>query len=318
MGRVKIVNPGFFTTVQDSGRIGYQKYGIPEGGVMDMFSYRIANILVDNEEDEAVLEITMIGPNVEFLDSMTISITGGNLSPCINNEEVNMWESININKGDILSFNKLKSGCRAYIAFNGSINVNKFLNSRSTLTRSKWNSVLGSCLKSKDVLTILNSGTQENKKIIPKQYIMYYVNETNKHNVRVIIGPQYDHFTEGGIASFLNEEYIVTDKSDRMGVRLQGHIINHIHNGDIISEGITLGSIQVTNDGQPVIMMVDRQTTGGYAKIANVVSVDLYKIAQAKPGDKISFEAITLKQAHNELKERENIINNVKNNIKNI
>ena len=154
MGNVKIINPGLLTLIEDSGRYGYQQYGVPVSGVMDTFSHRVSNILVGNDELEAVLEATMMGPQIEFMDQMAIAITGGNLSPVINGRAVPMWESIIVNKGDLLSFQGLRSGCRSYIAFSGGIKVPEVMGSKSTYTRGKIGGFKGRPLKAGDILEV--------------------------------------------------------------------------------------------------------------------------------------------------------------------
>lgn len=309
MGKIKIISPGFLTTVQDKGRYGYQQFGVPVSGVMDEFSYRIGNILVGNNESEAVLEVTMLGPQIEFKSTEIISVTGGNLSPKINNKEVSMWRSIKVNKGDILSFGGIKSGCRSYIAFSGGIEVPIIMGSKSTYIKGKIGGYDGRNLKAGD---LLNIGQSENifiERIIPDKYIPIYNNELN---VRVVLGPQKEYFTDKGIETFLSNQYTVTNECDRMGFRLHGVEIEHVNGADIISDGISFGAIQIPGHGKPIIMMADRQTTGGYTKIGNVISVDIHKIAQAKPGDKIKFEEISVEEAQDILKKQEEKISSIK------
>lgn len=309
MGKIKIINPGFFTTVQDKGRYGYQQFGVPVSGVMDNFAHRIGNILVENNELEAVLEITMIGPQIEFHSTETISITGGNLSPRINSKEVSMWRSIKVNKGDVLSFAGIKSGCRSYIAFYGGIEVPIIMGSKSTYMKGNIGGYEGRNLKAGDLLNIEQSENVFKEQNIPDKYIPIYNNELD---VRVVLGPQAEYFTDKGIETFLSNQYTVTNECDRMGFRLDGPEIEHVEGADIISDGIGFGAIQIPGHGKPIIMMADRQTTGGYTKIGNVICVDLHKIAQAKPGDKIKFEEISVEEAQDILNKEEEKIYTIK------
>lgn len=316
MGKIKIINPGLLTLVQDSGRYGYQQFGVPVSGVMDSFAHRVGNILVDNNEEEAVLEITMLGPQIEFLEDEVIAITGGNLSPRINGSPVSMWESKYVSKGDRLTFGEMKNGCRSYIAFSGGINVPKVMKSKATYMKAQIGGFQGRKLKAGDILDI---GSCKNKinKIGERSFLRKYTPKYKGNNeIRVILGPQNEYFTNKGINTFLNSEYIVTNESDRMGFRLEGDEIEHVEGGDIISDGIAMGAIQIPGHGKPIIMMADRQTTGGYTKIANVISVDLWKVAQSKPGDKIKFKEIPIEKAHRLLAENEALINSIKEECK--
>lgn len=312
MGNVKIINPGLITLVEDSGRYGYQQYGVPVSGVMDSYSYRLGNILVGNKEGAAVLEAAMMGPTIEFSDQMVIAITGGNLSPTLNGSSIPMWQSILVNKGDRLIFTGLRAGCRSYIAFSGGIDVPEVMGSKSTYTRGRIGGYNGRALKSGDLLGVGHPGEDPGRLSgikVPDEYIPDYPNTLE---LRVIIGPQDDHFTLEGMQAFLSEQYEVTSECDRMGYRLKGKKIEHVKGGDIISDGIAMGAVQVPGHGQPIIMLADRQTTGGYTKIANVISVDLPKIAQAKPGDRIKFVKVTVRKAQQMLREMEDKIAAVK------
>lgn len=311
MGKLKVLHPGLLTSVQDSGRYGYQQFGVPVAGVMDSFAHRIANILVENEENEAVLEATLLGPKIEFLSEAVIAITGGNLSPEINQQSIEMWRCIYVKPGDVLSFSGAKTGCRSYIAFAGGIDVPIVMGSKSTYAKAKIGGYEGRLLKAEDILNIGNTKQPLSslKRSLPKQYIPEY---RNHFEVQVVLGPQEDHFTPKGIETFLSNPYTVTNECDRMGFRLDGEEIEHIQGGDIISDGIAFGAIQVPGHGKPIIMMADRQTTGGYTKIGNVIWEDLSKIAQAKPGDIIRFKKVTIEEAHERLRAFEDKISEVR------
>lgn len=305
MCRIRIHEPGMQTLVQDSGRRGYQQYGMPVSGVMDAYAHRIGNMLVGNEELAAVLEVILLGPKLEFLSDCVFAVTGGNLQPRINGDPAPMWKSIYAEKGDILSFAGLKTGCRCMIAFSGGIEVPDVMGSKSTYIKGKIGGVEGRPLKAGDELKI---GIPSDRlhllknKSLDYQWVPIYGADMV---LRVVMGPQADSFTEAGIRTFLTETYTVSNECDRMGYRLEGESIQHVAGGDIISDGITMGAIQVPGQGTPIIMMADRQTTGGYTKIGAVVRPDLWKVAQAKPGDRILFEAISVEEAHQVLKVQE-------------
>ena len=315
MGKIKILNGGLFTTVQDRGRFKYQKFGVPVSGVMDTFSYHIANLLVGNNGDEAVIEATMIGPEIEFLDDAVIAVTGGDLGFSINGERASLWQTYTLKKGDKVLFSDLDKGVRGYIAFFGGILVPKVMESRSTYVKSSIGGYFGRALKSGDILEI---GELEKNlvdypiKKVPEEYIPNYFEDVE---IRIVMGPQNYFFTEKGIEKLLNEVYTVGMECDRMGIRLDGEEIEHKAGADIISDAISFGSIQVPPSGNPIIMMADRQTVGGYTKIATVISADLPKLAQIKPGDKIKFKEVSLDKSVYALKESRENLNIIENNL---
>lgn len=296
-------HPGFLTTIQDMGRYGYQAFGVSVSGSMDTYSMSIANILVDNDVNEAVIEATILGPTIEFMEDNIIAITGANLMPQINGKDIGLNTAIICQKGDILSFKGLKSGNRAYIAFAGGLSVPEVMGSKSTYIKANIGGYRGRKLEKNDEVAFENPKVNipnfPHRKVSVKERIRDRLNEEFPLKLRVIMGPQDNLFTDNGIKIFLNSIYTVSNEFDRMGCRLEGKKIQHIKDGNIISDGIAFGAIQVPSHGTPIIMLADRQTVGGYAKIANVISVDLAKLAQAKPGDKIVFEKISIEEAHN-------------------
>ncbi|MEG2984682.1 MAG: biotin-dependent carboxyltransferase family protein [Peptostreptococcaceae bacterium] len=307
-----VLNKGLLSLVQGGPRIGFQQFGVPVSGGMDDFSLRIANILVENDEYEACIEALIIGPSIRFDDKTRIAITGGDLGPMLNGIEIDMYRSYIVNKGDILTFSGIKSGCRTYIAFSGGIDVDLVMGSKSTYVKAKLGGYEGRELIDGDYVKLHKSEVNANY-ILPKEYIP---NFTDDIVLRAIRGPQDNMFDEENIKKLFTSKYIITNECDRMGYRLEGNKINHIDGADIVSDGIAFGAIQVPGHGNPIIMMADRQTVGGYTKIANVISIDLDKLAQAKPGNTISFKEIDICDAHRKLKKHENKIYEIKNNIK--
>lgn len=297
MPSMKVVKAGLCTTIQDIGRIGYQQYGVPVSGVMDEFAFRVANFLVEADENNAVLEIPYLGPTLEFDFDITIAITGANLSPKINGQDIAMWKSINIRKGDVLTFSTIRSGARAYLAFSAEIDVPFVNGSKSTLLKSRLGGFEGRQLKIGDILNFKNPKLVAKRKILASKYIPEYL---KNEEIRVVLGPQDDYFTEKGINTFLNSEYEVTKEADRMGMRLEGEAIEHKNKADIISDAAVFGSIQVPGNGKPIILLADRQTTGGYTKIATVIKAELPKLAQMTTGNKIKFRKITVEEAEQE------------------
>lgn len=309
METIKILDAGLLTTVQDLGRYGFQRYGVSASGVMDEYSAKIANKLVGNKVGEAVLETTLKGVQIEFLQNTAVAITGGNCDITLNGTKIELWQSYLVNRGDILKMGICRSGLRNYLAFAGGIDVPIIMNSKSTNLKAKVGGFNGRKLMTGDVLSV-GVGSLEAPLTLNKHYIPTYSKDIK---VGVILGQQDDHFTEAGIKTFLNENYTVTQESDRMGIRLSsvsGATIEHKNGADIISDGITFGAIQVPGSGQPIVMMADRQTTGGYTKIGNVISSDLAKLAQATPGTKVKFVEYTLEQAVQAIKNNDIIINN--------
>lgn len=301
----KVIKSGIFNTVQDLGRFGFQQYGMPVSGAMDSYALRIGNRLLGNKENETGIEISTPGLSSEVLSRTVIAITGANFDPTINNSPAPMWEAIEVKKGDIISFHQIKNGCRSYLLVAGGIDVPIILGSKSTYGRGKVGGLKGRPLKKSDTINI-GKANQELQNIIGRKVSVNNIPTYQEENeIRVILGPQDDYFTKDGLHTFLNFSYEITANSDRMGYRLKGPKINSKNGSDIITDGIPLGSIQVPRNGMPIVMLADRQTTGGYAKIATVISVDIDKFAQMKPGDKVKFTQINLEEAHLLLGRRE-------------
>lgn len=302
-----VENPGMLTTVQDLGRYGFQQYGMPVAGAMDNYAMRIANIIVGNDRNAAVLEITFMGFSVRFEDKGIIAITGADLGASLNGRKIEAWQSIEVNSGDKLTFTTMINGCRSYLAVQGGIGVPSIMGSRSTYIRGKIGGYYGRKLLKGDVLESddLNAVIVTSCIKVPSEFIPQYDNSC----VRVILGPQDDAFSQEEIAKFLNSFYQIGKQYDRMGYRLEGPVIKHKESPDIISDGIALGAVQIPGHGQPIIMMADHQTTGGYTKIANVISIDIPYLAQLKPGDRVCFSEISLEEAQELYDEREKKLN---------
>ena len=297
---ITILNPGLLTTVQDFGRTGYQQFGVPVSGAVDPRAMSIANILVDNSEDEAVLECTMMGPQIRFNAANVIAITGGDLGPTVDNQPIANYAAVRVEAGQTLRFNGLRSGCRAYIAFAGGLDIAPVMGSRSTYMKAKIGGFEGRKLQKDD--TIGFRKPNPDLRGLNVRHIWPEFVPRAEYIIRVVLGPQDDMFTEHGIDTFLNEAYIVTPEFDRMGCRLDGEVIEHKgESGDIISDGIAFGAIQVPTAGKPIIMLSDRQTTGGYTKIANVISADFRILAQLKAGDRVRFVKVSVAAAQDAL-----------------
>lgn len=293
---IHIHHPGLLTTVQDLGRYGYQSFGMPVSGAMDHLSLTIANLLLGNPPDAAGLEATLTGPDIEFSSSGAIAVCGADMGAAINGAPISMNTAIRVKPGDRLNFTGLKTGCRVYIAFAGGIDVPKVMNSRSTYLRAKLGGFEGRALKPGDRLELGPVCGKVRKAPLPSGLIPEY---NARQTIRILAGPEMERFSPDGIRTFLDSEYEISGQSDRMGYRLSGPVIPHPDKGaDIISAGVSMGTIQMPGNGQPILLMADRQTTGGYARIANVATIDLTRVAQLKPGDRVRFQKITIESAH--------------------
>lgn len=293
---IRIISPGALTTIQDYGRVGLCEIGFSPSGAVDFRSMELANILVGNEMGEAVLECTIIGPTIFFTRDNVIAITGAFMTPKVNDVEIPMNRAVTIKAGEVLSLGIAATGCRTYIAFAGGLLIKECHGSKSTDLKCGIGGFLGRALKSQDEIDFANP--TDKLKGMEKHVYKQMEAIASPRIIRVIMGPQDDYFTQEGIGIFLSSPYKLTNDSNRMACKLSGPIITSKKTTDIISDGIALGSIQVSLNGQPMIMLSDRQTTGGYAKIATVISIDIPSIAQCKPGDTLIFKRISLETAH--------------------
>jgi antagonist of KipI len=319
---IRVIRPGLLTTVQDLGRMGMQQYGVIVSGAMDSFALRIANLLVSNEEHEAVLEITLSGPSLLFEHDALIAISGADLSPSIGDQTVPAWRPIWVRAGSQLDFGAPVRGCRAYLSVAGGIDVPLVMHSRSTYLRAKLGGLEGRPLANGDRIPFRSESRQafEMMKGLAERAIDRPFHSTSwfactdlpgytdHPTIRVMPGGQHEWFTEESQIAFVSEEYRVTPQSDRMGYRLSGPSVRFRLRRELISEAVTFGTIQVPADGQPIILMADRPTTGGYAKIAQVATVDLPILAQLKPGSKIRFQQISIDEAQSLYRSREALI----------
>lgn len=312
MNSFKVIKPGSFTTVQDKGREGYQALGIPVAGAMDDFSLRLANLLLGKPEYEAVLETTFTGPELIFNCDEVIALTGADMGPQVNGSSVAMWTSIQVKKGDKLGFTGLKSGLRGYIGFSRGLDLPKIMGSRSTFTRGSLGGFEGRALKEGDLVPLGNKAPSSWGRSLRLEYLPLYRNE---ETLGVLMGPQDDYFSQEAKEIFLGSTYRITGQSDRMGYRLEGPKIPHLDGADIISDAIALGAIQVPGQGQPIIMMADRQTTGGYSKLASVIKKDLTRLAQMGPGGVVRFKELSLEEAHRLYIAYEKNIKKIKNSL---
>jgi len=293
-----VLDPGLLTTIQDLGRPGYLRYGIPPSGPMDREAFVLANRLVGNLDTAAGLECTLIGPRLEARGECLIAVTGAEMAVTVNDREVPRWTGVRLKAGDTLRLGTAQRGVRAYLASSGGIEVPPVLGSRATYLRGQLGGLEGRQLRKGDFLPLGRSegsleaaeGRRVRAEVIPSY--------TEEPEVRVVLGPQVDRFTSEGIATFLDNPYEMLPQADRMGARLRGPRITHTRGHDIISDGIPMGGIQVVGDGQPIVLLADRQSTGGYTKIATVCSFDIGRVGQVRPGQRLRFRSVTVQEAH--------------------
>lgn len=317
---IHILKGGLLTTVQDQGRIGFQKFGVVTSGAMDRISYQLANDLVGNQAGEAALEITLNGTIIEFEEDCIIAITGANLKPMIFGKPVQLNRPICVRKGSILRFGYAKQGCRCYLSVAGGIAVPEVMGSKSTYLRAQLGGWKGRSLRKGDHLPV--GKENERQKYRKNKLLQQLANgedfletkwavtlpfqrfHSSVYPVRVIQGRQANWFTRASLDLFTTTSYHVTNDSDRMGYRLQGSKLQLRNEQSLLSEATTLGTIQVPTNGQPICLMNDRQSTGGYPKIADIIQADLPILAQAKPGDELQFRFVSITEAHQALMEQ--------------
>ncbi|ORU00625.1 Allophanate hydrolase 2 subunit 2 [Anaerovibrio sp. JC8] len=307
---IKVINSGLMTTIQDNGRMGYQASGMQVSGDMDRYSASIANALVGNDGDAALLECTYLGPELEASEDVLVAVTGGEPKVLVDNQPAHAYESLILHKGQHLKVASMEEGTRAYIAIDGGIDVPLVLGSHSTNLKLGIGGADGSKLYNGEVL---NTGEPSElaKSILSGQYHVRHTDHEfmqhhhlwhenhpgDSHEIRIVLGPQDDYFTPEAVKALDGAVYTISNESDRMGYRLEGEVIHRATQKDMITDGIVFGSIQVPPNGQPIIMMADHQTTGGYPKIATVISADLPLLAQCSPGSKITFKVISVEEA---------------------
>jgi len=294
MSGFTVKQPGLLTLVQDRGRFGAHNLGLTTGGPLDTLAYDWANRLLCNDNNATCLEVSFGGLSLEASVDTTIAITGAK-KPCkINGKDIEQWHTHSIKKGDLLEMGFAHEGVRAYLAVAGGFDIAPSFGSSSTVVREKIGGIHGDKLQADDQLPCATNSIIRHQKLAEEHRPSY----GNQATLRVVKGYQqavFDHIQQW---RFFNSEYQVTERSDRMGFRLEGEVIHTTMVG-MLSEGICHGAIQIPADGQPIVLMNDRQTIGGYPKIGSVISLDTARLAQLTPGSTVRFEAIDLEQAHN-------------------
>ncbi len=295
--RFRVARPGFLTTVQDLGRFGFRRFGMPVSGAMDAVALRVANRLVGNPDQAAALEMTVKGPELVFETDALIALAGADLSPLINSTPVPLWTALEVSRGSTLSCGERRSGARAYLAVAGGIEVPMALGSRATHISSQTGGFAGRALAKGDTVCggPPSPGVSRliGSTILPAARPPY----SPAPVLRVVLGPQRDCFMDEAVERLVRSCYAVTPQSDRMGYRLSGPPLVHAGPPDIVSDATPQGALQVPADQQPILLMADCQTTGGYPKIAVVVSADLPLASQLLPGDSVRFTLVEVHEA---------------------
>jgi antagonist of KipI len=303
---VRVNKPGLLTTVQDLGRFGHQKSGIIVSGAMDTLSIRLANLLVGNKGSDAALEVSLFGPTLTFEVDSVISICGANLSPTLNGVSISLNKPISTRRGDILEFGQPLLGGRCYIAFKGGIGVEPVLASRCTCLPAGFGGFKGRALQKGDFLPITQAKTKNKLNWKLSSYFDSLL--FSREPIRILKGIHYDLFDPKSKHVLTSETFTMTKDANRMGFRLEGQPLHLMNQQELLTEGVTFGTVQVPANGHPIILMADRQTTGGYPKIAQIASVDLPRVAQLQMGESISFVMISVDEAQKLLMERENAL----------
>ncbi|MGV3587080.1 MAG: biotin-dependent carboxyltransferase family protein [Adhaeribacter sp.] len=323
---LKIMKPGLLTTIQDMGRLGYRQAGITTSGATDLMALRIANLLVANPSNAPALEITLIGPVILFEVDCLLALTGGNLSPTINGQPVKMWRPVYVAAGSLLAFTKPIAGCRAYLAIAGGFKLTKILGSYATYLRAALGGLQGKALQTNNIILL-------NQPPAAARQLMLFLRKKVANNgfaaatwtlnatfyrtlapnavIRVIKGPEYEWFTPEAQRLFWEMPFRVTPESDRMGARLQGPVL-HLHQPqELLSTAVTFGTVQVPVQGNPIVLLADHQTTGGYPRLAQVITADFSVLAQVKPGALIWFKEVYLPEAQQLLLAQESKLENL-------
>ena len=305
MNLIEVQTPGLFTTVQDLGREGFGPMGVSPSGAADPISLRLGNRLVGNNEDAPALEMTLLGGTFRFPEGAVVALAGSEFGADLDGNPVDLWTSFEVRPGQTLHLGPTRSGARCYLCVQGGIDVEHFLGSASTHVLTGLGGLNGRPLKKGDVLRVKSTRSSfRNRRIAPR-----IVERISPRNVlRVTAGPQSDWFAESSQQLFYETAYRVAEESNRLGLRLEGSSVPTRSERQMITEGVSLGAIQIPAGGQPIILFVDQQTTGGYPKIANVVSADIHKLGQLRPRDEIRFERIGLEAARSLLREQEELL----------
>jgi antagonist of KipI len=309
---LRILRPGLLTTVQDLGRPGYQHLGVVVSGAMDALALRGANLLVGNDEGAAGLEITLLGPTIRFESEQLIALTGADLSPTLDGQPMPPHRPVAVRAGTVLAFGAARAGCRAYLAVAGGLAVPLVLGSRATYLRAALGGWHGRALLAGDELPVgqPTAASQQLRGVLALATAsrawaaarwtpgpLLCPRPQPVPLLRALRGPEYAQFTLASQQAFWRELFLLTPAADRMGYRLQGPGLTRATPPELLSSAVTLGTVQVPPGGQPIVLLADAQTTGGYPRLAQVITADFSALAQARPGQQLRFAEVTLAEA---------------------
>lgn len=293
-GSFEVLEGGMLTTIQDSGRVGYRKYGVPVSGVMDSHAYKLANWLVGNPADAPVLEITLQGGKYKFRSEAVIGITGAEMDVKLNGEIILANQTTFLKPGDELLLGKSKAGCRTYLAIKGEWNLDKKMGSYATCLAANFGGLEGRSLQKGDTISWNATGPKPELKVVPKELVPHF---SSRIRIRVIPGPEWNWLSEDLQHKFLSQEFEISSQSNRMGIRLRSSNKVHPEKSEIKSSPVLPGIIQLPANGNPIVLMKDAQSAGGYPRIAKVIEADLWRLGQVWPPVSIRFELIEIKEA---------------------
>jgi antagonist of KipI len=298
--KVRVVLGGPLTTVQDLGRRGSQGNGVPEGGAMDLVAARITNLLAGNDQRDAVIESTLAGPALLFECATTVALGGGDFGATLDGEPVEPWHAFPVRAGATLALGNARHGCRAYVAIAGGVDVPCILGARSTCLPARFGGHDGRALRAGDVFPVKDSPPRHIRRALAAA-----LRPPRQSTVRLIAGAQFPRLDDASRALLFESGLRVSSRSDRMGYRIEGAVLALRSPVELLSSAVTMGTLQLPPNGEPILLMADHQTTGGYPVLGHVASVDLGSVAQLRPGDEIRFAPVSLEDAQRLYLERE-------------
>ena len=307
MKEIHVLEPGFLTSIQDLGRFGYAHLGVSASGAADSFALRIGNLLVGNKEEAAGLEMTLTGGLYEFDKPCSVAITGSHFSPSLDSYEAPMWKAFNVAAGQQLKIGATQEGARCYLCVQGGFDLPLTLGSYSTHLMTSLGGCSGRSLKKGDILKVF-SNTQAIVGEPSEDFSSWYQRDI----LKVTAGLQEDFFPKEEIKLFYSSSYEVSEDANRVGLRLLGPQLKHVADSEIVTEGAPLGAVQVPQNGKPLILFVEHQTTGGYPKIANIISADLHRVGQLRPRNVVKFRKVSFEEAHSAFLDRERLVNSIR------
>jgi len=303
---IRVKNPGMSSTIQDLGRNGYSHLGISVVGAADRLSLRIANLLVGNEENAPTLEMTLLGATLEFDEPKILALTGADCDAKVGSSAVRIGEAFEVPAGAVLKCGGMRTGARCYLAVQGGFDVPTVMGSAATDVRGGFGGFEGRRLKAGDILPVRRAGSGRSRKLEPLA-----LEAISRHDtIRLARGAQQDWFGRDAFEILFSTPYSISDQSDRTGLRLKGQALQLREKSQLLTDGIPLGAMQVPQDGQPIILFVDQQTTGGYPKIASVIMADMHHVGQLRPHEQVRFQEVSIGQAITLLKAQEQWLKN--------